>query len=94
VSGKPTNTMAIVSLVSGAVGWLGLPVIASVVAIVCGHLARGQIRKTGEDGDLLAIVGLVLGYANVLMVCLGVAFVVVIYGGLFAFLAAAGIASQ
>ncbi|WP_329374023.1 DUF4190 domain-containing protein [Streptomyces sp. NBC_00669] len=29
---------------------------------MCGHVARGQIRRTGQHGDGQATVGLVLGY--------------------------------
>jgi hypothetical protein len=31
--------------------------------IVCGHIARGQIKRTGEGGDGLALAGLIIGYA-------------------------------
>jgi hypothetical protein len=94
LASKQTNSMAIVSVVSGALGWVGVPLIASIVAVVCGHIARGQIRQTGEEGDVLAIIGLVLGYAHILAICLGTIAVVLIYGGLIAFLAAMGVASQ
>lgn len=86
--------MAVVSVVCGALGWVGVPLIASVIAIVAGHLARSQIRQSGEEGDVLAILGLVLGYAHVLAICVGTIVVVLIYGGLIAFLAAMGIASS
>ncbi|MFO7691020.1 MAG: DUF4190 domain-containing protein, partial [Cryobacterium sp.] len=49
-----TNTLAVVSLVSAFV--------FSLVAIVTGHIALGQIRARGEAGRGLAIAGLVLGY--------------------------------
>jgi hypothetical protein len=49
--------------------WNALAIIAFVLAfvvppggIVCGHIARGQIRSTGEQGDGLALAGLILGY--------------------------------
>jgi hypothetical protein len=50
-----TNTFAIVSLVTGVLGM-------SVLAIVFGHIARSQIRRTGENGNGLALAGLILGY--------------------------------
>ena len=61
-----TNTMALVSLIAGIVSWVALPIAASIVAIICGHVARKQIRQSygGETGDGLAVVGLVLGYLN------------------------------
>jgi hypothetical protein len=51
-----TNGFAVGSLICGLVPLFGVP------AIILGHVARGQIRQTGEQGDGLAIAGLVLGY--------------------------------
>ncbi|GAA4623364.1 DUF4190 domain-containing protein [Cellulomonas oligotrophica] len=50
-----TNTLAVVTLVLGVLGFALLPV-------VLGHLALAQVRRTGERGAALAVVGLVLGY--------------------------------
>jgi peptidyl-prolyl cis-trans isomerase B (cyclophilin B) len=55
-SAARTNPLAIASLVSAFL----LP----IAAIVLGHLALGQIRRTGEQGRGLAIAGLVLGYGT------------------------------
>jgi hypothetical protein len=49
-----TNTMAILSLVFAFV--------FAPLAIVFGHMAKKQIKTTGEGGDGLATAGLVLGY--------------------------------
>ncbi|WP_225847906.1 DUF1707 and DUF4190 domain-containing protein [Streptomyces sp. HPF1205] len=55
-----TNGYAVGSLVCGIAGTMfGLP---AVPAIVLGHIARRRIRRTGEQGDGLAVAGLVLGY--------------------------------
>jgi hypothetical protein len=51
---RRTNLMAILSLVFAFV--------FSPAAIVVGHIARKQIRETGEDGDGLALAGLIVGY--------------------------------
>jgi hypothetical protein len=60
-----TNGLAIASLVCGLVWiwWFG-----SVLAIVFGHVALGQIRRSGgmQGGRGLAIAGLVLGYIGAL----------------------------
>ena len=56
-----TNGYAIASLVLGIVGML----IGSILAVVFGHMALGQIRRTGQSGRGLAIAGLVLGYLGV-----------------------------
>jgi hypothetical protein len=52
--GPSTNTMAILALVFAFV--------FSPAAIVMGHVAKKQIRQTGEGGDGLATAGLWLGY--------------------------------
>jgi hypothetical protein len=48
------NVLAILSLVFAFV--------FAPAGIVCGHLAKRQIRQTGEEGDQLATWGLVLSY--------------------------------
>jgi len=53
-TGPKTNTLAIVSLV--------LAFFISLGAVICGHIALSQIKKTGENGRGLAIAGLILGY--------------------------------
>jgi uncharacterized protein DUF4190 len=58
---QQTSPLAIVSLVSGMVALVLGPL--AIVAIVAGHIARGQIRRTGEGGRGMATAGLVLGYA-------------------------------
>ena len=50
----PTNTMAILALV--------FAFIFPPAAIIMGHVAKKQIRQTGEQGDGLATAGLWLGY--------------------------------
>src|SRR5665647_2488169 len=49
------NAFAMASLVLGLTG-------GSIIAVVFGHIARSQIRRTKETGGGLAIAGLVLGY--------------------------------
>lgn len=58
------STMAIVSLVSGIVSWFLLPFIASIVAVITGHMAKNEIKKSGGmiTGNGMATAGLVLGY--------------------------------
>jgi hypothetical protein len=71
-----TNTLAIVSLVFGILAWCVLPFVGAIVAIICGHIARGEIRRASTDagieGDGLAIAGLVLGYVQLLFCVLAV----------------------
>ncbi|MFF0229859.1 DUF4190 domain-containing protein [Micromonospora sp. NPDC005254] len=53
--GRGTNVLAILSLVFAFV----FPPAGAVL----GHVAKRQIRTSGEDGDQLATWGLILGYA-------------------------------
>jgi hypothetical protein len=78
----PTNTLAVISLVCGLASFVVLPLIAGVVAVVTGHIARGQIRQTGEDGSGFALAGLILGYVNIVLVliALTVSVILVIVG--------------
>jgi hypothetical protein len=69
VPAAPTNGMAIASLVCGVLGWVMFPVVAPILAVIFGHIARGQIRQTGEGGGGMALAGLLLGYIN-LALCL------------------------
>lgn len=58
----PTNGLAIAALVCGVGGFvIG---VTFIPAIICGHLARAQIRRTGEQGDGMALAGLILGYVG------------------------------
>jgi hypothetical protein len=59
-----TNGLAVASLVAGFfwLGWLG-----SFLAVIFGHVALSQIKQSGgrQQGEGLAIAGLVLGYMGV-----------------------------
>lgn len=63
---RTTNALAVVSLASGIAAWCLLPLIGAIVAIVCGHLARAELRRAqgAQEGDGLAVAGLVLGYVQ------------------------------
>jgi len=94
-----TNPLAIVALCASgsiAVLWvlmLVLPVIGlvpGITGIVIGHIALGQIRRTGEQGRGLAITGLVIGYVTVGLLVLGfiasIAFFAIMgFGGAFSY---------
>ena len=58
------NGLAVASLVFGFAQFMVGPV-ATVPAIVFGHMARNQIKQTGEQGAGLALAGLVLGWGAV-----------------------------
>jgi hypothetical protein len=70
-----SNGMAIASLVCGIVGLLGFcccPFIISILAVVFGHVARGQIKRGHGTGDGMALTGLILGYVGILLALVNV----------------------
>jgi uncharacterized protein DUF1707/uncharacterized protein DUF4190 len=71
-----TNGFAIASLACGLGQFMFGP-LATIPAIVFGHMARGQIRRTGEQGAGLALAGLILGWAAVIL-----AIVLIVVAGL------------
>ena len=67
---RPTSGLAIASLVCGIAGvvlfWAVVPFLASVAAVITGHLALGQTRRNPSVGGRgMAIAGLILGYVMV-----------------------------
>lgn len=66
-----TNTSAVISLIMAILGWTLLPIIGSIVAIIFGHMARATIRRTGQAGDGMALIGLVLSYIALSLLLLG-----------------------
>lgn len=77
VPAVPTNAMAIAALVCSLAGLLTL--ISAPVGAILGHVARRQIREKGEQGDGMALAGIIVGWVVTgLWVC--------ICGGYFAFL--------
>ena len=64
-----TNGLALASLACGLAQFMVGP-LATIPAIVFGHLARHQIKRTGEQGAGLALAGLILGWAAVVLAVL------------------------
>jgi hypothetical protein len=85
VPARTTSATAIISLVFGVICWVAIPFIGAIVAVICGHVARGEIRRAPPgtvEGDGMAVAGLVLGYAHLAFFAL-VAFVFfTFFGGL------------
>lgn len=84
IPARPTNPLAIVSLIAGVLGWTLLPVLGSIAAVITGHMARAEIRRANGaiDGDGLAVTGLVLGYLAIAMGVVAVLAFVLFFGGL------------
>lgn len=82
VRAAPTNSLAVVSLVSGILAWVLCPFVGAVVAVITGHVARSQIRTTGEAGGGMAVAGLVLGYVHLVTWVVGFFLWLVVLGGI------------
>ena len=80
---RPNNTMAIISLISSILGLTLLPTIGSVIGLITGYMARGQIRESGgrEGGEGLAKAGIILGWIGVGLAVLGICLVILIWAG-------------
>jgi hypothetical protein len=90
VGGRRINTLAVVSLVTALVapfghvtGIGGLALI--LTSIVTGHMARAEIRRTGEEGATLALIGLIISYVHIAVSALVIIF---FFGVVMAILAA------
>jgi len=61
------STTALISLVSGILGWTFLPLLGSIVAIITGHMAKSEIKQSAGTigGNGMATAGLILGYVAV-----------------------------
>ncbi|MCU1481367.1 MAG: hypothetical protein JWQ19_2153 [Subtercola sp.] len=61
-----TNVLAIVSLVLGIVSYF-TGFFLAIGAIITGHIALSQIKKTGGKGRGMALGGLILGYVGIVV---------------------------
>ncbi|GAA2924888.1 hypothetical protein GCM10010458_03010 [Microbacterium luteolum] len=67
---RPTSGLAITSLVCGIAGivlfWAVVPMLASIVAVITGHMALGQTKRNPALGGRgMAFAGLITGYVVV-----------------------------
>jgi hypothetical protein len=56
-----TNSLARASMILGVAEFFSMGLTA-VPAVICGHIAKREMRETGQRGDGMATAGLVLGY--------------------------------
>ena len=87
---KRTSSLAVASLCLGIGSWVLLPFVGAIAAVILGHMARTEIAKNPSqiEGDGLAIGGLVTGYANLALSCIGGLIFLLVFGGIFAAAAA------
>ncbi len=69
--GRPTNTMAILALV--------MAFVFAPAGLILGVIARKQIRRTGEEGDGLALAGIIVGGIATALFVLMLVFMIVAF---------------
>jgi hypothetical protein len=59
-----TSTLAIISLIGGITGFSVLPFLGALVAVITGHMAQSEIKKSNGlvTGKGMATAGLIMGY--------------------------------
>jgi hypothetical protein len=78
----PTSGLAVASLILGIASLTVMPGLAGIAGIVCGHLARGGIRRANGAlaGDGMAVAGLITSYIGLFFMLLVLVFVVAVIG--------------
>lgn len=83
-----TSSLAVVSLIFGILAYVFLPGVGALVAVICGHSARSEIRRSPPgslEGDGMALAGLILGWIQIACLVIAVALAVLFIAGLIAF---------
>lgn len=70
---QKTNTLSIVSMIASIAGFIWiLPFVGSLAGAIMGHISLNQIKQTGEKGRGMALAGVIVGWAGLALVVLGV----------------------
>ena len=84
---RPYNPWAIVSISFAASTVIGSWCFGGLIAVITGHVARSQIKRSGEAGGNLALVGLIVGYVAIGLTFLFIAVYIALFVFVFAFAA-------
>lgn len=70
----PSSTLAIVSLISGILGFTALPLLGGIVALVTGYMAHSETRSIPPkaSGDGMATAGIIMGWIQVGLTVVGI----------------------
>lgn len=70
----PSSTLAVVSLVSGILGFTFIPVAGGIVALITGYMARNETRSIPPkaSGDSMATAGIILGWVQIGLFIVGI----------------------
>lgn len=83
-----TNSLAVVSLIFGILAYVFLPGLGALIAVVCGHAARAEIRRAppgSVEGDGMALAGLILGWIQIALVVIAIGLFLLFLAGAIAF---------
>ena len=75
---RPTETRtsgaAVASMILGILGFIILPIVGAIAAIITGHIGLGTIKKGAGTvkGRGMAIAGLIMGYLQIVLVALAI----------------------
>lgn len=78
-----TNAFALVAII--------LAFLQPIAAIVFGHIALGQIKRTGDGGRGLALTGLVIGYITAALMIVALVAYVILLVAMLAYMADEGL---
>src|SRR6266853_1894568 len=81
------NPWAVVSVAFAASTVIGSWCFGGLIAVITGHVARSQIKRSGEAGGNLALVGLIVGYVAIGLTFLFIAVYIALFVFVFAFAA-------
>jgi len=89
---RRTNGLAIASMVVSIVGiaglcaWGPLSVFVSPVGAILGHVARRRLKTVEEEGQGMALAGIILGWAGLVLSLIFLAVIIALIVGGFTFL--------
>ena len=78
-----TSGWAIFSLIAGILAWLGLFGLGGIAAIISGYIAKNEINNSAGrvGGNGMATIGLVLGWLNIALACVGACVAILLFTG-------------
>ena len=75
-----TNPLALTGMILSLVGLIFM--ITAIPGVICGHIALGQIKRTGDGGKGMAIAAIAVGYAVIAGLLLYIGFMVWVFSAM------------
>src|SRR5262245_11214608 len=74
-STRSTSGLAVASLVTSILAFVLCSGLTGFIGAILGHMARRRIKETGQEGDGLALAGIIIGWIGTILavLALGVA---------------------